>query len=319
MNRRANRMNAALRAAQLYYLQNLTMDAIANELKVSRSSVSRLLSQARETGLVEVTVHSPQEARSQLEEQLSQRFGVVAHVVPTPSRAAESETLERTARVAAGVLASGIRPDLTVGIAWGSTLSALVRHLPRRPAQNVHVVQMNGSMNLHTAGLSYAGELLDGFGTAFQAALHQFPVPAFFDDPATKQAMWQERSVRSILDLQTRVGLFVFGVGSPRAEMPSHVYSAGYLDDRDLEEITLAGVVGDCATVFYRGDGSDTGIALNERSSGPSLEAVRRIPHRLCVASGASKAESLSGALAAGLVTELVVDEALARAVLARD
>ena len=44
----------ALRAAHLYYMQDLTMDAIAYELHTSRSSVSRLLSHARASGLVEI-------------------------------------------------------------------------------------------------------------------------------------------------------------------------------------------------------------------------------------------------------------------------
>jgi DNA-binding transcriptional regulator LsrR (DeoR family) len=38
------------------------------------------------------------------------------------------------------------------------------------------------------------------------------------------------------------------------------------------------------------------------------------VPRRLCVVSGVSKLASLRGALAAGLVTDLVVDEAVARA-----
>ena len=50
---------AALEAANLYYLQDLTMDAIAAELRTSRSSVSRLLTYARSSGLVEITVRSP--------------------------------------------------------------------------------------------------------------------------------------------------------------------------------------------------------------------------------------------------------------------
>ncbi len=53
------RSRDALRAAQLYYLQDLTMEAIAHELRTSRSSVSRLLSFARESGLVDIQVRSP--------------------------------------------------------------------------------------------------------------------------------------------------------------------------------------------------------------------------------------------------------------------
>ena len=35
------KLMSALKAAQLYYLQDLTMDAIARELRTSRSSVTR--------------------------------------------------------------------------------------------------------------------------------------------------------------------------------------------------------------------------------------------------------------------------------------
>ena len=146
--------------------------------------------------------------------------------------------------------------------------------------------------------------------------MQQFPVPALFDDPSTKQLMWRERSVRRVLDAQARVKVFVFGLGSPTADVPSHVYSGGYLSGDDLHSLMRDGIVGDCATVFYRIDGSSSGIQLNERSSGPSLDAIQRIPRRLCAVSSLSKLDALRGALAANLITELVVEETLARRLL---
>jgi DNA-binding transcriptional regulator LsrR (DeoR family) len=313
MDAASTRAQEALRAAQLYYLQDLTMDAIAHEMHVSRSSVSRLLSHARDTGLVTISIHSPQDARSTVERRLAERFGVTAHVVPTPDRISEAERLERTALSAARILTDRIESSMTIGIAWGSTLSAVGRHLPMKTTHDSHVVQMNGAANVRTSGIPYAGEILGRFGSAWSASVHQFPVPAIFDDPQTKHAMWRERSVRGVLELQERVSVFVFGLGSPHADVPSHVYSGDYFDETDLTAIDRNGIVGDCATVFYRGDGSADGIELNERSSGPSLEQVRHIPTRFCVVSSLSKLESLRGALAAGLITDLVVEESLAR------
>ncbi|MBP1324913.1 DNA-binding transcriptional regulator LsrR (DeoR family) [Leucobacter exalbidus] len=314
---RTSRAEQALWASRLYYHQDLTMEAIAQELKVSRSSVSRLLTFARESGLVEITIHSPEAAQNELEAWFANTFGVTAHVVRAPSRATKLERLDRTAHTAAAVLTQAVQSQLTIGVAWGSTLSAVASHLQAKPTHDSHIVQMNGAVNLRTTGVAYAGELLGRFATAFQMAVHEFPVPALFDDPATKQAMWRERSVHAVLEQQARAGVFMFGLGSPRAELPSHVYSGGYLDRADRAKVKNYGIVGDCATVFYRADGSDDGIDLNERSSGPSLDAIREIPHRLCVVSSSSKRDSLRGALAAGLITELVVDEVLARAVYA--
>lgn len=310
------RTRDALRAAHLYYVQELTMEDIATEMRVSRSSISRLLAYAREIGLVEITVHSPQDGVDSLAERIIDLFGVTAEIVPTPVRASAAERFARVARSAARRVASLADDNMSIGIAWGATVSAIARELPSRPLHNVHVVQMNGAANPMTSGLPYASSILERFASAFGADVQLFPVPALFDDPHTKDLMWRERSVRRVLDAQDDIGMFVFGLGSPRADVPSHVYSGGYLSGDDLHSLMRDGIVGDCATVFYRIDGSSSGIRLNERSSGPSLDAIRRIPRRLCAVSSLSKLDALKGALAAQLITELVIEESLARRLL---
>ena len=55
---------------------------------------------------------------------------------------------------------------------------------------------------------------------------------------------------------------------------------------------------------------------LNERASGPSPATLKKIPRRLCVVSGASKALPLLGALRAGVATDLVLDDGAAHELL---
>jgi DNA-binding transcriptional regulator LsrR (DeoR family) len=76
-------------------------------------------------------------------------------------------------------------------------------------------------------------------------------------------------------------------------------------------------VVGDVATVFYREDGTSNGIPMNDRGSGPALKILRRAARRIAVVSGVSKLPALRGALAAGLMTDLITDDGTARALLA--
>lgn len=306
----------ALRVAQLYYLQDWTMDEIASDMKISRSSVSRLVAYAREIGLVQITVRSPHESSDVIAQRLGERLGISVHVVPSPSRASDTERLERTSRAAARILTMTVDGNSSIGVAWGATTSAVGRHLPSKHLHNSQVVQMNGAANENTSGITYSATILERYGQAFGSDVQLFPVPALFDDPHTKQLMWRERSVRRVLDAQSRVGIFVFGLGSPKAQVPSHVYSGDYLTGDDLTALLRDGVVGDCATVFFRADGSSDGIQLNQRSSGPPFDAVRLIPRRMCVVSSLTKLEAVQGALRAGLITELVADESLARALL---
>lgn len=302
----------ALRAAQLYYLQDITMEAIAHELHTSRSSVSRLLSFARESGLVEIQVKSPADRISTLQRTIRERFGISAHIVPVPASINEVDRLERVAVSAARILTPFMDSNTVLGIAWGSTISAVSRHLPEKVTHNSVVVQLNGAANTLTTGIGYASEIMGRFGVAYGAAVQQFPVPAFFDDPDTKEALWRERTIKRVLDIQKRMDIALFGLGAPFADVPSHVYSSGYLADSDFEALTESRVVGDVATVFYRADGSYNGIAMNSRASGPSLELMARVARRICVVSGRSKLAALRGALAATLITDLIIDEATA-------
>lgn len=308
------RTQDALRAAHLYYMQDLTMEAIARELHTSRSTVSRLLSQARASGLVDIQIRSPLDAFSHLEKNILDRFHVTANVVPVPDHASDVDRLERVAVSVARILGRYFDSNMTMGIAWGSTMSAISRHLVPKTTHNSLIVQLNGAGNVHTTGLTYASEMLQRFADAFGANVQQFPGPAFFDNPATKRAFWLESSVSRVLEIQAGMDVALFGLGTPFAGVTSHVYAGGYLTAADYSSLSDSGVVGDVATVFFRADGSTHGIPLNERATGPDFDALRQTPRRVCVVSGSAKLEGLRGALAAGLITDLFLDEGTARA-----
>ncbi len=310
----SDRLSQAFTAAQLYYMQDKTMAAIAHELRMSRSSVSRLLSFARERGIVDIRLSSPHAHGEELERLVDERFGVAAHVVPVPENVSEADRLERVALTAARLLAQFVESNMVVGLAWGSTLSVVSRMLPKKDTHNTTFVQLNGAGNTQTTGVEYSSEILLRFGDAFGAVVQQFPVPAFFDDPATRDAMWRERMTRRVLGLQARMDMALFSVGSPSADVPSHVYVGGYLDEADYASLAEDQAVGDVATVFFRSDGSWRDVRLNARATGPSIDRLRRVPRRVCIAAGQHKLRALRGALAAGVVTDVVLDEALAGA-----
>lgn len=302
-------------AATLYYLQDETMAAIAGRLGVSRSTVSRLLKSARADGVVQISVQTTA-ARGPLARDLEAAFGVQAQVVPVRERTPLVQRLDKVAVRAAHLLADLVSDNCTLGLAWGNTVAAVVSHLPPTPTGGSLVVQLNGAANPRSSGVTYAGELLRAAADAFDASVLYFPVPAFFDYPETKTALWRERAVTRVLEAQTRADIAVFSVGSLRGGLGSEVYVGGYLDAEELHGLSRTAVVGDVCTVLLREDGTWEDIALNARASGPTPTQLATIPRRLCVVADPSKAPALRGALRAGVVTDLVVDEGTARDVL---
>ena len=316
---RAAAGRAVYEAASMYYAQGETMEVIARHLGVSRSTVSRLLARARAEGVVRIELVAPGEG--DLERRMGEELGVRARIVPVREGTTEIHRLQQVAAVAAArfvdmVVEEAGEGGLVIGAAWGTTMSELSAALPVRRVPGATVVQLNGASDPLREGPS-AGEVLARMGTALGARTIAFPVPAFFDRVATRRAMWSERSIGRVLAVARRARLAVFGVGSVQGALPSQVYAAGHLSRQDLAVARREGVVGDVCTVLLRADGSWGDIELNARATGPTPLQLARIPRRLCVVAGAGKARATLAALRARVATDLVIDDAAARAVLA--
>ncbi|MFV0426198.1 MAG: sugar-binding transcriptional regulator [Beutenbergiaceae bacterium] len=314
----SDRYDQMYRAATEYYIQGVTMDGIARELGVSRSTVSRLLAQARETGLVRISIADSAGAKSPVARALAQAFDIRVHLVPVRASATINARFDRVAQHGAGLLTEVVADNQLIGVAWGVTLAAVTRHLPRRALTGSMIVQLNGGANQMTSGVPYTRAIMQSIGEAFDSEVVLFPVPAFFDYPETKRAMWRERSVRHVLDLQSSLDIAIFGVGSLTGAVPSHVYAGGYLEEQERRALRQDAVVGDICTVLLREDGSYTDIAANQRASGLNPAELARVPRRLCVVADPQRAPAVVGALRAGVVTDLVIDERTARATLRR-
>ncbi|MDN5685309.1 MAG: helix-turn-helix domain-containing protein [Brachybacterium sp.] len=304
-------------AARMYYGEGRTMEAIAGELDVSRSTVSRMLRDARDAGLVQITLRPPDAHRvEELRRRIAHKYGVRTRVVPARAGDGEHERLQAVADAGADVLDEMLEPGMTLGIAWGTTIATLLGSVQARPVPGLRVVQLNGAINTEGSGLTYVWTVLARAAMLWDATVHHFPVPAFFDYAATREAMWRERSVQKVLETQRQSTLAVFSVGAFDAEVPSHVYTNNYLTADDLTSLRADSAVGDVCTVFLRADGSFRDIAMNARGSGTDPSRLSRIAHRLLVVSGSRKALPLRAALRAGVATDVVIDEVTAASLL---
>ena len=94
-------------AAQLYYIHNMTMDAIAARLGVSRATVSRLLKSARESGMVQIRLDESFRTRNELERCIGERYKVRVTLVNIRSDATPIARMSQVSRTAAAMLDSG--------------------------------------------------------------------------------------------------------------------------------------------------------------------------------------------------------------------
>jgi len=129
MNPSNEDLRLLVKVSRFYYEDGLNQDAIKDRLGLSRSKVSRLMAQAREQGVVQISVVSPAQLYLDLESRLEERFGLQEALVVESQPGDPQDAVSRAVgHGAAGFLVRALQPLSTVGFAWGSTFDPFVSY-----------------------------------------------------------------------------------------------------------------------------------------------------------------------------------------------
>ena len=133
-------------------------------------------------------------------------------------------------------------------------------------------------------------------------------------DAGVRAGLLRDQHIRKTLEMACRAGVLLVSVGA--VTQASGIFRAGYLSEADLEYIQAQGAVGDICGVYFRQDGSPCSLELEQRTIAADGEAMRRASLRVGFGWGTAKALPSIGAIRAGLINSLVVDEECAREML---
>src|SRR5688572_30605908 len=135
-------------AARLYYIDGMGQTEVARFVNVSQSKVSRLLAQARERGIVRISVAEYEPRHSALENQLRQGLGLdFVAAIKTTAGASSEDARRAVGHFGAPALEPLIPDQSTVAIAGGRTMRELMQHLPEAKKAGLTVVQSMGSID----------------------------------------------------------------------------------------------------------------------------------------------------------------------------
>src|SRR5699024_1381184 len=121
------------KAAYMYYIEGLTQKEIAEQLGIYRSTVSRMLTQAKKKKIVEIKIHNYDPEIFLMESELKSLYHLknveIAAVKETDTT---FEKEEKTSIAAADWLRQSINDAATIGISWGSSLGNAVEKIEDR-------------------------------------------------------------------------------------------------------------------------------------------------------------------------------------------
>lgn len=302
----------AVRAAELYYEDDKTQDEIGTILGITRWKVGRLLSFARERGIVRIEIVHPRSRQPTLERQLRERFGVVDAVV-VAGGASGTDPQDRVASAAADYLAGLALEATSLGVSWGRTVSAVADHLRDGWARAISVVQINGGVSL-TANVDTAAATAVTIARKGGGSAALLPSPAILERVETKRLIESDRTIAAVLDLAARASVYLYSAGV--ATGGSALVDSGYLARADIAELVRRGAVGDVVGRYIDAEGVVVDDALDARTIGIDIDQLRAAGTAIFVVAGEAKHEIARAVVSSGLCTTLITDEATAVALL---
>jgi deoxyribonucleoside regulator len=305
-----------VKVAKMYYLEGFKQEDIAKQIGISRSLISMILTEAKESGIVEITVRDPFLNNEQLSRGFSGFYPKTDFIViPTSSRDPDAQR-KLVAQRSADILLKTLKGGETLGLAWGRTCSELVLSLqPQDPARAIAVVPLIGGSH-QTAAYFQINEMVRQLAERVGGVPSFMHAPALVSDRAERDMYLNSSSMQAIRQAWRSMDIVISGVGAlPQRDGSDRESYTG--ENEVYRQLETQDAVGDLCARYYDSSGRFLIDGYYERVVGIPVEDLRAARSTLIMASGAGKAEAIIGVLRTGLVSTLVMDESTAKATLA--
>ena len=300
-----------LRAAWLYHGFGLTQTDVADQLGIGRSTVIRLLEDARQRGEVKITIEDRLPDLAELSLRLERSLGLdEAIVVPAP---ADGAGTARAVGLALGrLLSDAISDDVSIGVGWGRTLSAALESFspPRRTGVKVMSL-MGGAVETQFANpFEFAWRL----ATALQAECFLFPAPLVVDSADTRERLMADRGIARLVGLANSLDIAVVSAGGLADNAGSLVRQL--ITEGEAAELLARGCVADIMCNFIDAEGQPVAHPINGRIMSVGIETLKAARHKVLASGGRERAAAILAVVRSIGCNTLVTDEHAARALL---
>lgn len=310
-NNEATNRDILLRAAILYYEQNMTQEQVAKSIGVSRPAVSKILQQARDNNLVEFFVKYRDKSLVQLELDIQQKYDLnLVGIVSTKYRKSKEAVSSQVGLIAAHYLKPMLQQDLKIGIGWGNAVSHFISEVDFVESKNEVIVPLVGGLgwiNLNIHANSLVSELAGKLGCRYST----FYAPVIADSAKAANEFKKTSLVSSALDAAKSVDVAFIGIGNNVSN--STWRKLDYITESETNELEKCGAIGDVVADFFDADGETVKTDFSKRLIGISIEDLKRISNVVVMAVGSRKAKGIKAMLKNNVINTLFIDQSIAK------
>lgn len=295
----------------MYYEDRKNQDEIAQFFGLSGSTISRMLSDAHQQGLIEVRIRTPIQTHPELQQALVEAFNLQTARVLAAGGLTLEQTLRGLGELGARFLTTCLQNHKVIAVSWGKSLYELVHALGDVPLDNVQIVQISGSAGLRQP-LTDGHELARLLASKLNGTAHFLPALMIVDEPLTRDQLLKDSAIKPVLALAEQADLTLIGIGTPDIETSGFI-RAGYLSVQALTALAQTGTVGDVFANFFDTYGQPSAPDLSARHVGLNLSQLKQAKRVIAVAGGEYKGAAILGALRLGCIDVLITDEPAAK------
>lgn len=284
--------------ARLCYIDRIPQQEVARMLGVSQAKVSRMLTLARQRGIVQISVNEYEPRCPQLEKQLKKYFNL-QDVIVLKSLGTE------IAYFGGKQLADYFNDNIKVGLAGGRTIMHLIDSLATmQMPSNLTVVQLMGNVG-STPNSSDASELGRKL-TAKSGIFMTLNTPVFVKNKDFRENLLQHEQLKSVMDIYPDLDLALVGIGIPE----NSIFAAQQaVSAEQIKELQSKGVVGEICGHFFDKDGRECKTEFKDQVISIDFDCLRKIPKVFAIVGAADRSEAICGAIKGKLINALLIDE----------
>lgn len=301
-----------IKVANMYYIENMKQNDIADKLGVNRTTISKYLKKAMQAGIVKISIVN--DSYESLENELERRFGLKEAYVVDSSDDAE-EVRNKLGYAGLDFLKRVIKKNDVVGFAWGTSMGSMADNVvpDKNMMSGVEIIPLVGGVE-NVVSKYHVNTIITKIAEAYGATSHCLYAPAICQTAEIKDAITQNANYQKIAGMWDRLTIAFVGIGVQIKN--SNVIWSGEFGQEYIEELSSAGAIGEVCSIFYDINGKIIPTSLRDKTVAIDIARLSQINYSVGIAASLDKVPAIYGALWGKLINVLITDEATAKSLL---
>ncbi len=302
-----------VKVAKLYYMENKNQSEIATILGVSRSLISKYLSDANELGIVEINIHDLLLDDENPLEGLIARYNIQGgRIIPFSNNEdlMNQWMIDQSTQTLIQTLDGG---EHVIGLGWGSTIGEVVSNIAKSNLGrgiSGEIVPIIGNAPISNRAY-HTNELVRMLSEKTQLKPSYLYAPVICASDAEREAFTGAESYRDLTETWDRLDTVIVNIRN-HPSVPDLATVARF--DNKLNE---QGAVGMILGYYFDINGNFI-TGENDFAIQIPLEKIRKTRKVIALVSSRVRIEAIIGALKTGLITHIVLNRKAAEEILHR-